>query len=144
MHRLFLQVCLISLPFHSPRQGEPSDEVRLRGEPTLVQKVKTELEKTVGTLRDRIVLGVEIPAQQHRALIGRGGQNLNDLQNRHGVQVQFPGSRSYGQFGEAENASEFANTDLANLVKVSGPRTACEKTVEELKVRRSLAGSIVC
>ncbi|KAF9051139.1 hypothetical protein BDZ89DRAFT_1088665 [Hymenopellis radicata] len=118
---------------NNPRQGEPSDEVRLRGEPKLVQKVKAELEKTVGTLRDRIVLGVEIPAQQHRALIGRGGQNLNDLQNRYGVQVQFPGSRSYGQFGEAENASEFANTDPANLVKVSGPRAACEKTVEELK-----------
>ncbi|KDQ53462.1 hypothetical protein JAAARDRAFT_136870 [Jaapia argillacea MUCL 33604] len=117
-----------------PRQGEPSDEVRLRGETKLVNKVKAELEKTVATLRDRVVLGVEIPAAQHRALIGRGGQHLNDLQSRTGAQVQFPGSRSYDQVGAPLNADELADVDAANIVKVSGPRAACEKAVEELKV----------
>ncbi|KAG2150530.1 hypothetical protein DEU56DRAFT_33581 [Suillus clintonianus] len=116
-----------------PRQGESSDDVRLRGEPKLVNKVKEELEKIVATLRDRVVLAVEIPASQHRNLIGRGGQHLNDLQNRTGVQVQFPGSRSYNQFGDPENASEMADADPANIVKVSGPRKACEAAVEELK-----------
>ncbi|KAH9949574.1 hypothetical protein B0H21DRAFT_777185 [Amylocystis lapponica] len=118
-----------------PRQGEPSDEVRLRGEPKLVAKLKAELEKTVATLRDRVVLGIEVPAAQHRALIGRGGQHLNDLQNRTGVQVQFPGSRSYHQVGEAENAADFADVDAANIVKVSGSRAACEKAIEELKAQ---------
>lgn len=80
------------------------------------------------------MLGVEIPAPQHRALIGRGGQHLNDLQNKTGAQVQFPGSRSYFQIGEAENVAELAGVDEANIVKVSGPRAACEKAVEELKV----------
>lgn len=80
------------------------------------------------------MLGVEVPATQHRALIGRGGQHLNDLQNRTGVQVQFPGSRSYHQVGEPENAADLVGVDSANLVKVSGPRAACEKAVEELKV----------
>jgi len=61
----------------SPRQGEPADEVRLRGERGLVAKLQVELEKTAATLRDRVVLGVVIPASQHRAMIGRGGQNLN-------------------------------------------------------------------
>lgn len=116
-----------------PRQDESSDEVRLRGEPKLVNKVKEELEKIVATLRDRVVLAVEIPASQHRNLIGRGGQNLNELQNRTGVQVQFPGSRSYNQFGDPENASEMADADPANIVKVSGSRKACEAAVEELK-----------
>ncbi len=119
---------------NSPRQGEPSDEVRLRGEQKLVNKVKAELEKAVAALRDRVVLAVDIPAGQHRALIGRGGQNLNEMQNKHNVQIQFPGSRSYGQFGEPENVSDFADADHGNLVKVSGSRTACEKAVEELKV----------
>ncbi|KAI0930260.1 hypothetical protein AcV5_007021 [Taiwanofungus camphoratus] len=118
-----------------PRQGESSDEVRLRGEPKLVAKLKAELEKTASTLRDRVVLGVEVPATQHRALIGRGGQHLNDLQNRTGVQVQFPGSRSYHQVGEPENAADLVGVDSANLVKVSGPRAACEKAVEELKTQ---------
>lgn len=77
---------------------------------------------------------MEVPASQHRNLIGRGGQHLNDLQNRTGVQVQFPGSRSYNQFGDPENASEMADVDPANIVKVSGARKACEAAVEELKV----------
>ena len=106
----------------------------MRGEPKLVAKIKAELEKVAANLRDRVVLGVVIPATQHRALIGRGGQHLNDLQTRTGAQIQFPGSRSYTQVGEPENAEDLAGVDPANIVKVSGPRAACEKAVEELKV----------
>jgi len=116
-----------------PRQGEPSNEVRLRGDPKLVGKVKAELEKTVATLRDRVILAMDIPAGQHRALIGRGGQHLTDLQNHYGVQVQFPGSRSYNQVGEPENASDLITVDPINIVKVSGPRAACGKAIDDLK-----------
>ncbi|KAH9931061.1 uncharacterized protein BXZ73DRAFT_101653 [Epithele typhae] len=116
-----------------PRQGEPSDEVRLRGEPKLVAKLKAELEKKVAELKDRVVLGVDIPESQHRALIGRGGQHLNDLQERTKAQIQFPGSRSYNQVGEPENTDDLAGVDPTNLVKVSGPRAACEKAIQELK-----------
>ncbi|CDO77315.1 hypothetical protein BN946_scf184775.g5 [Trametes cinnabarina] len=116
-----------------PRQGDSGDEVHLRGDPKLVAKLKAELEKTVKTLKDRVVLGVDIPVSQHRALIGRGGQHLNDLQARTGAQFQFPGSRSYTQVGEPENAADLAGVEPANIVKVSGPRAACEKAVEELK-----------
>ena len=118
----------------SPRPGETGDEVRIRGDPKLVNKLKAELEKAVKELSERIVLAVEVPAAQHRALIGRGGQHLNDLQNRTGAQVQFPGSRSYYQVGEPLNASELEGVDQANIVKVTGSKEACEKAVEELKV----------
>jgi predicted PilT family ATPase len=111
------------------------DEVRLRGDAKLVNKIKAELEKIVKDLNSRVVLATEIPAAQHRALIGRGGQHLNELQNKHGVQIQFPGSRSYNQVGEAENAAELESVDPANIVKVSGPRPACEKAIQALKVR---------
>ncbi|TFK73937.1 SCP160 protein [Pluteus cervinus] len=116
-----------------PRPGDPGDEVRLRGEPKLVKRLHAELEKIVADLRDRVVLGVEIPAAQHRALIGRGGHHLNEFQQRLNVQVQFPGSRSYSQVGEAENAGDFADIDAANIVKISGARAACESAVEDLK-----------
>lgn len=85
-------------------------------------------------MRDRVVLAVEIPAAQHRVLIGRGGQHLNEIQDKFNVQVQFPGSRSYHQVGEPENLAEVAEVDAANLVKVSGPRAACEKAIAQLKV----------
>lgn len=129
--------------YHSPRQGEPSDEVRLRGEPKLVNKLKEELEKMVAVLRDRVVLAVNIPAVQHRALIGRGGQHLNDLQNRYGVQVQFPGSRSYNQVGEAMNAAKFSDVDTANIVKVSGPKAAVEQAIDDLKVIELVCPSLL-
>lgn len=120
--------------FVSPRQGELSEDVRIRGEPKLVQKIKAELETAVAALRDRVVLAVDIPAAQHRALIGRGGQHLNELQSKYSVMVQFPGSRSYFQSGEPENAAEMESADPANIVRVSGPRPAVEKAIDELKV----------
>lgn len=116
-----------------PRQGEPSEEVRLRGEPKLVQKIKAELEIAVAALRDRIVLGVDIPAVQHRSLIGRGGQHLNELQKKYSVMVQFPGSRSYPQGGEPENTEALVDADPANIVRVTGSRAAVEKAIDELK-----------
>ena len=106
-------------------------------------KIKTELEKVVANLRDRVVLGVAIPAVQHRALIGRGGQHLTELQNRTGAQVQFPGSRSYNNVGEPANADELVDANPADLVKVSGTRAACEKAVEELKVRPLIASHAI-
>ncbi|QRV79572.1 Vigilin 1 [Ceratobasidium sp. AG-Ba] len=120
---------------HFPRYGEPEDEVRLRGDPALVKKLQAELEKIVANLRDRIVLGVDIPAQNHRMLIGRGGQNLTQLQDRHKVTVQFPGSRSYAQIGEPENYEELADVAPENLVKVSGSRAACEAAIKEMADR---------
>ena len=102
------------------------------------------MEKTVATLRDRVVLGVEVPASQHRLLIGRGGQHLTDLQNKTGAQIQFPGSRSYQSVGEPENSADLAEVDSANLVKVSGPRAACEKAVAELKVSFTKKRVYIC
>lgn len=120
--------------FVSPRQGEFSDDVRIRGEPKLAQKIKAELESAIAALRDRVMLGVDIPAVQHRALIGRGGQHLNELQNKYSVMVLFPGSRSYFQTEDPENAADLTDVDPANVVKVSGSRPAAEKAINELKV----------
>jgi hypothetical protein len=96
--------------------------------------LQKELEKIVASLRDRVVLAVTIPASQHRALIGRGGQNLNEIQSNTGAQVQFPGSRSYHQVGEAQNSVEFADVDPADIVKVTGSPAACKAAIDLLKV----------
>lgn len=98
-------------------------------------KLKAELEKLVATLRDNVVLGVDIPAAQHRILIGRGGQNLNEIEKKFSVKIQFPGSRTYTQVGEPENVADLGEAEAGNIVKVSGSRAACEKAVADLKVR---------
>ncbi len=134
MHPFPLLCRLILIVQFSPRQGEPSDEVRIRGEPSLVAKLKAELEQRVATLRDRVVLAVDIPVAQHRMLIGRGGQNLNEIEQKFDVKIQFPGSRTYNQAGEPENLADFADVDAVNIVKVSGSRAAVEKALVNLKV----------
>jgi predicted PilT family ATPase len=115
----------------SPQNG---DEVTIRGESKLVKKIQAEVERVVTSLRERVVLGVVIPAQQHRMLIGHGGQPLMELEKRTGAEVQFPGSRSYNQVAPAENAAELEDADPKNVVKVVGPRAACEKAIAELLV----------
>ncbi|VDC07722.1 unnamed protein product [Peniophora sp. CBMAI 1063] len=117
-----------------PRQGEePNDEVRLRGDKKVVEKLRTEMEKIVGELKDRVTLGVAIPASAHRALIGRGGRNLTDFQAKHGVQVQYPGSHAYNSAGTPENADELADVPREDLVKISGSRANIEAAIEDLK-----------
>ncbi len=118
----------------SPNQSETSGEIRLRGDAAVVKKLKAELEKIATTMRDRVVLFVQVSNAHHRALIGRNGQHLNDLQKRTDTQVQFPGSRSYNQMGEPNNAAEFAGVDPQDLVKISGSRAACDKAIKELTV----------
>lgn len=85
---------------------------------------------------------MEVPSAQHRVLIGRGGQHLNELQEKTGAQIQFPGSRSYSHVGEAENAADFTEVDAGDIVKVSGPRAACDAAITELKVRLSRTKSV--
>ncbi|KAG9044980.1 hypothetical protein FS837_007206 [Tulasnella sp. UAMH 9824] len=122
---------------HFPRAGEPSDEVRLRGDKKVVAKLKKELEKLAAAQRDRVILGVGVPASLHRALIGRGGQHLNDLQSRTGTQIWFPGSRSYGGAGEPANADELGDVAPEDLVKVMGPKAGCEAAITELTSKAS-------
>jgi predicted RNA-binding protein Jag len=121
-------------PSFSPRQGDPGDEVRLRGPRALVTKLQTELEKIAANLKDRVILGVSIPASHHRTLIGRGGLHLNQLQDRTNTTIYFPGSRSYNQVGEVENVAELGEGNPQDLVKVIGSREACEKAIKELEV----------
>lgn len=121
----------------SPQGGE---EVIIRGERTLVKKIQAELERVVAGLRERVVVGVVIPHQQHRMLIGHGGAPLMELEKKTGAEVQFPGSRSYNQVAPPENAGELEEADPKDVVKVVGPRPACEKAISELLV--CLIGSI--
>ncbi|KAG9027265.1 hypothetical protein FRB95_007948 [Tulasnella sp. JGI-2019a] len=117
---------------HFPRQGESPDEVHLRGDKSLVNKLKKELETMAATFRDRVVMGVGVPAAQHRTLIGRGGQHLNDLQSKTSTQIWFPGSRAYGSVGDPENISALNDVVPEDLVKVFGSKAACEAAIAEL------------
>ena len=71
------QAGLVSFP-----KGDSSDEVRLRGEPALVERLKAEFTKIAAELKDRVILGVSVPIPSHASKIGRGGSALLDLQKK--------------------------------------------------------------
>ena len=71
----------------SPREGRDSapDEVKLRGEKKLVNKIKQELERLVEIMEQTSTVGVLVAASQHASKIGRGGSALQDLQRKTGA-----------------------------------------------------------
>jgi hypothetical protein len=96
--------------------------------------LKAELEKATADLRDRVVLGVQIPTAAHSSLIGRGGRNLISFQDEYKVLIQYPGSKSYKYSGEPENVEELVDVPPEELVKVSGGRASVAEAIEQLKV----------
>lgn len=118
-----------------PRNGDDSnDQVRLRGDSKLVKKIQAELEKLVAALRDNITHGVAVPVAHHASKIGRGGAALQDLQRKTGASIHFPGSRQYKSVGEVENADDLADADPADIVKVSGSKSAVAQAIEQLQI----------
>ena len=85
---------------YSPRPGEePKDKVCLHSEPSLIKKLKDELEKTTTDLCNCIVLGIRVLTTAHSTVIGCSGCNLINFQNKFNVQMQYPGSNSYKNAG---------------------------------------------
>lgn len=123
-----------------PRQGDDADQVRLRGDRKVVQKLQAELEKAVSALRATKVIGVVVPHANHASKIGRGGSALQDLQRRSGAAIHFPGSRQYNSVGEVENASELEGAEKEDIVKVVGTDEAIAKASESLKTAPSERG----
>ena len=112
----------------------PNDEVVIRGEKNLVKKVAAELDRVVANLRERVIVGVVIPNQHHKSLIGHGGQPLTELEKKTGAEVQFPGSRSYHQVATPSNLEELGDVEEKDIVKVAGSKSACDKAIAELLV----------
>jgi predicted PilT family ATPase len=111
-----------------PRPGDNSDEVILKGDKELVEKVKLELERLVEEQNNLKVGIVQIPRAQHPIIIGRNAFQLKEIQSRFNVEIQFPGSRSYHETPTAENLNEeIENSEEA--VKIIGK----EENIEAAK-----------
>ncbi|CAG8489346.1 12407_t:CDS:10 [Ambispora gerdemannii] len=114
-----------------PRHGSNSDEVILKGDKNIVEKVKIELEKLVEEQNNLVVDLIEIPRIQHPQIIGRNGTSLRDLQHRFNVEIQFPGSRAYNDTHLSSDVKvEIENSDEA--VKIIGKKENIEAAKTEI------------
>lgn len=121
-----------------PRAGEDSDVVTIRAPSAIASKIKAELEKIAGTLKDRVVYGVVIPQPAHARIIGRGGAGVNELQKKHNVRIILSNWQEYKTAGDVVNSEEVAGAGDNELVKIIGSKSACEAAAAEMKV------SLIC
>jgi predicted PilT family ATPase len=116
-----------------PRDG--ADAVTVRGPSAVAERIRTEIEAQAAALRSRIVLAVVVPRSLHASIIGRGGSAVNEIQRKHGVKVLFPGWQEHSTSPEPVNSSELEGVEPEDVVKLLGPRPACEEVAQQLRVR---------
>jgi len=73
-----------------PRINEDSNVVRIKGPQECVQGAKSKMEEIVSDLDNHVSESIEVEEKYHRTLIGKGGENVQKVQNDFNVQVKFP------------------------------------------------------
>lgn len=114
-----------------PRRGADagaSDVVTVRGPADLAAKVKSELERMVAELNDRVVIGVVVAPSQQRSLMGR----IRELQSVHkSTKIIVPSWKEYNQL-ELINADELKAVAPESIVKIQGSQSACKALQAEI------------
>lgn len=86
-------------------------------------------------LEDEAEHHLNIPSQYHRDLIGPQGSQVNRLQERYGVRVNFPKSNKVADDGASEAGDSNAGrrpTQLPNEVLIKGPTRGADACRDEL------------
>jgi polyribonucleotide nucleotidyltransferase len=83
-------------------------------------------------LEDEATHHLNIPAEFHRELIGPQGAQVNRLQDRYGVRVNFPRSRQSADDASVDDAPQRKNDQQPNEVIVKGPSKGANECRDEL------------
>lgn len=84
-------------------------------------------------LEDETTHHLHIPSEFHRELIGPGGSQVNRLQDRYGVRVNFPRNRQAADDASvADDAPQRKTDQQANEVVVKGPSKGANECRDEL------------
>ncbi|KAJ1952686.1 hypothetical protein GGI12_006185, partial [Dipsacomyces acuminosporus] len=87
-----------------PRASENTDEVKLKGDKEIVEKVKAHIEELVAERERMTTVVISIPVSQHAFIIGRGGAHLKQLQDEHSVEIHFQSKHARGSAAEDPSA----------------------------------------
>lgn len=112
-----------------------SGKVEVKGPKAKADAAKARIINMGKKLEDETTHVLKIPAQYHRELIGQKGSQVNRLQDRYAVRVQFP--RATAVSDEAETSSEVggsraARSQSSDEVIVKGPSKGADSTRDEL------------
>ncbi|KAF9559752.1 hypothetical protein EC968_006494 [Mortierella alpina] len=102
-----------------------TNAVLLKGDKTVVEKIKNEMLAMVAEQDNWTTLTISIPAAQHRQVIGPQFSNVKEIENRHSVRIKFPNNKN-----KKEGAS-----DKDDCVTIKGLRDNCEKAKADLEAK---------
>ncbi|RKP37143.1 hypothetical protein BJ085DRAFT_9066, partial [Dimargaris cristalligena] len=115
--------------------GDGANDVMIKGDKTVVAKVRAALEALVTDFRNRVCMTINIPVSEHPLIIGRGGSTLRDIQSKHQVDIEFASSGSGRNKDAAAAAASGEPVVDPTLVKIYGQPANCEAAVRDLKSR---------
>jgi len=108
-----------------PGRDEASNEVVITGNQGDLEKVHQEINAILGikTSQDPLTtMNLDIPAQHHGALIGRGGNTLRDLEKKFGISISIPRNKddinNYVVVEGAEKDLQLALDEIEALLKI--------------------------
>ena len=118
-----------------PRAGESDDLVTIRAPSSIANKIKSELELQLASLRDRVVYGIAVPQSSHARLIGRGGAGVNELQRKHNVRIVMSNWSEFRNSGQVVNPEDIEGQADTDVIKILGSQKDAEAAAAEIKDR---------
>lgn len=103
-----------------PRAGAESTAIRIEGSKVVVDKIIAAMNEIVAQRETQVTETVHVPANQHRSLIGRGGEIKRNLESKFHVSLEIPrqgsGSEDVKITGQPKDV-ESAKDHILALIK---------------------------
>ncbi|KAI9794634.1 MAG: hypothetical protein M1816_004521 [Peltula sp. TS41687] len=106
-----------------PRAETEGNSIRVEGDRAVVDKIIESIEEAVRKMETEVVKTIDVPPQQHRILIGRGGETRRGLESEFNVNINIPRQAESGPTqsgikisGQPENVAN-AKARIQEMVK---------------------------
>lgn len=112
----------VSIQF--PKADVPdADRVTIKGSKEFAESAKARILEVVDNLQQQITHEIEIDSKYHGSVIGTRAINLVQIEERHGVRINFP---------KRELNEEGKQVKKSNKVQIEGKESACKLAAEDL------------
>ncbi|KAF5009408.1 hypothetical protein FDECE_4375 [Fusarium decemcellulare] len=103
-----------------PKQEADGNTIKIEGRTDVVQKIVDRIQEIVGERESQVTEVVDVPIENHRSLIGRGGDAKRQLESKFTVSIDVPrqgdGKTGVKVSGRPENVAK-AKEHILSLVK---------------------------
>ncbi|KAK0385284.1 hypothetical protein NLU13_7760 [Sarocladium strictum] len=103
-----------------PKQEADGNTIKVEGRTEVVQKIIKRIEEMVAERESQVTEIVEVPIDQHRSLIGRGGDTKRQMETKFSVSIDVPrqgdGKTGVKIVGRPENVAQ-AKEHIQSLLK---------------------------